>query len=247
MSVIDQHTQMIQGWYQEYLGRPALQAEVNYWIRNATSLEQIQTSIQAESIKRENDPVYAYTTLLEDIKTKPEYPDFEYDTEAWRAAATGEYSPYYDELIKNLEERVDIEENRGKEDYQSYIDRANQLRNEWTVGNEFQYGLQQKSTQEDYANRGLYDSGFKRDEMSNLATANKQRVGAYESQFQYGMTQNEQDYQRLVEDLEREERLQKLGITRAKDAAIAQGTLNRQNEAKAEYNAGYQRYYSDIL
>jgi hypothetical protein len=159
----------------------------------------------------------------------------EFDTEAARAAAEQEWSPYYDEILQDYLTEADLFRGRSEADIASTLGLLGGRREEFMGDIARESPIIQEQIGGRFADRGLYFGGEREETQRRQLEKEERTRGSYEREYEYETQQKQLQQQRYVEDLERKRRQRERDLARQREAAITGQVETR----RAEVYGGY--------
>ena len=168
---------------------------------------------------------------------------FKFDEELARAAATQEYSPYYNETLSDYVATTERTKSRSAEDLSRTLSLL-QANKDYFVGTERRLlDKSIKNTNEGYAGRGLFFSGARPKDVQELQDVSGEKVNDYMTGYNYNVKSQQLGSERTIADTNTAAAQYKRDLEREKKYAIESGVLTRKGEAQQEYAMGQQNYY----
>lgn len=173
------------------------------------------------------------------------FPSFSFDEALARSAATQEYSPYYEETLKDYMANVENTKSRSVEDTDKLLALLG-ANKEYFVGTERRLlDNSIKSTNEGYAGRGLFFSGARPKDIKELQTISGEKVNDYMTGYNYNTEQASTKNTRTLADATTAATQYQRDLEREKKYQIESGVITRKQEALSEYNTASQNYYNN--
>lgn len=169
---------------------------------------------------------------------------FSFDKQLAEQAATAEYDPYYQQLLSDYTGNVQTTLSRSQQDLQTTLQQLQQGRDYYTGTEKRMLDQANKQTNEGYSGRGLFFSGARQQDLNTIQNEYAAQTGQYNQQYQFNVSQANQAQQRTAQDLSTAQSQYTRNTKQAEQSAIAQGVLQRQSEAQAQYEAARQTYYT---
>lgn len=177
------------------------------------------------------------------VKPYDEVNPFTFDEALAKDASTKEYAPYYQELLTDYTSNVERTKSRSQEDLTKTLDQL-------AAGKEYYTGTQRRlldktllNTNSGYAGRGLFFSGAREKDITDINTQYGADTANYEKNYQYNVGQANTSAQRTGQDVSTALSNYTRDTNREQQTAVAQGVLQRKSEAQNQYEIGRQKYY----
>jgi len=194
----------------------------------------------------------SYAKFVADMQKNPpkkyeEVNPFFFDEMAARNTSEAQYAPYYDRLLSDYIARVERTKSRSQEDLQKTLDYLSASKEHFLGAERRTLDKAERQANEGYAGAGLFFSGARQRDIRELGEESQERIGQYETGYQYGTGQAMTGAQRTAEDLATEQAQTERDIGREKKYAIETGVMQRKREERDEYQIGRTTYYDDYL
>lgn len=194
------------------------------------------------------DPIIsAITGNIKQIKPYDQVNPFSFDEQLARQASTAEYSPYYDQMLTDYTSAVERNKSRSQEDLQNTLTQL-------AAGKEYYMGTERRlldrtldNVNKGYAGQGLFFSGARQKDISQLNTEYGAQTDEYNRQYGQNVQQAQTAAQRTGQDLSTASSMYSRDVGQAKQSAIEQGVLQRKSEAIQQYDVGMQKYYQQPI
>jgi hypothetical protein len=238
--------QLIQMGFGGYAGWDDNSANDNFMATGGAGNQTGGGGASSSNIPSVDDYISAITETLP--KPPPKYSEanpFYFDEQSARELATAEFSPCYDEMLKDYLTDVDTTRERLGQDTPKMLSELERQKTNYMAQNEVNLNRTLEGIQEGYANKGLYFSGFKNKSLTQEKEDNQRTIGDYLGSYGYKVGGVQTDSQRRLQDLALGSERQDRDINRQKTTAIEGGVQTQKREALDEYLYGMEKYYQN--
>lgn len=170
---------------------------------------------------------------------------FSFDEALAKQASTAEYSPYYQEQLKDYTTGTTRTLQRSQGDLTQTLDQLQKGREYYTGTERRLLEKSLKNTNEGYAGRGLFFSGARGKDIQDINTQYGADTQNYQNQYDYNVNRANTTANRTAEDTNLAQSQYSRDIGRSQETAIQQGILQRKTEAQNQYEIGRTKYYEN--
>ena len=158
-----------------------------------------------------------------------------FDKASTRQSVTEEFTPYYNEVLKDFTEGVEIKRRRTERDTERGITFLEQESGdkEEIINTTYDQAIRRANT--GFSGRGLIFSGERNRALRELGRSQELELGGLQRQTAYTKTGLEFGKSDVLEDLTRGQTQFERDLEREKKFSIEQSVLNRRNEALQEF------------
>jgi hypothetical protein len=170
---------------------------------------------------------------------------FWFDEQSANELSTAEFSPYYDELLKDYLSDVKLTADKNKGDATRILADMDKQKELFLQDNGQDFEKTIRGIKEGYSGRGLYFSGNKNRDIGEAGASNTNKLEGYLSTYNTnkGNTLATNEYQQTQAKTLAEQKARDLG--REKQTAILGGVNTQKDEALDEYLYGMKTYYKN--
>lgn len=197
------------------------------------------------SLPSVEDYIKAITAMMPEApKPYSEVNPFYFDEQWADEYATAEFSPYFDEIMSDYLQEIDIAKERLGEDTDKFLTEMTAQKDTFMEKSGVELDRMIRGIREGYESRGLYFSGMKNRDIGEAQSDTQFATEDYMRQYEFKANQSRETEKRNLEDMALDTSRFTRDTERDKQAAISAQKTQLRDEAMDEYLLGAETYYS---